>query len=264
MHRSKGETQMNFLDFHCHLDDPAYDHNRTELLNECFASGFSKLVTVADPVEKDSLVITSEAIQDFENIFCTIAVHPHHADRYSPELESRMMSLLENKKTIAIGETGLDYHYQFSSPENQLITFKRQISIARELKIPLIIHAREAEEEVLKELNKEGFEFPVVFHCYTGNKKNAKEILKRGYCISISGIITFKKSNELREIVRSIPLNQIFSETDSPYLSPDPYRGKTNSPLRVKLVAEKIAEIKEIPVYDLNQEINRNFNRLFL
>ena len=126
----------------------------------------------------------------------------------------------------------------------------------------MIIHSRNAEKEVLNTLEKESFDFPVVFHCYTGDMENALEILKRGYHISISGIITFKNADYLREIVQKIPMDRIFTETDSPFLSPEPFRGKTNNPLRVILVAEKIAEIKGTTVFELNKSINENFERL--
>ena len=254
---------MNFIDFHCHLDDTVYDGTRSELISDCFESGFSRLVTVSDPFEKGSIEKTLEALKVHENVFCTIAVHPHHADHYTIDLEKKIISFLENKKTIALGETGLDFYYNHSTPDNQLQVFKRQISIARELNLPLVIHAREAETKVLKTLEQEKFQGPVVFHCYSGNQETAREIIKRGYYISVSGIITFKKSTELQDIVRKMPSNRIFSETDSPYLSPDPFRGQVNTPLRVKLVAEKIAEIKGISVSKLNQTINNNFDHLF-
>ena len=254
---------MNFMDFHCHLDDPAYDNTRSRIIHECFDSGFSAIVTVTDPCEIGSLEKTRDILKLHENIFCIIAIHPHHADQYHPDIERAIISYVENQRAIAIGETGLDYHYNHSTPENQLNVFKRQIAIAAELNLPLVIHAREAENRVLKILESEKFSLPVIFHCYSGSRDQAREILNRGYYISISGIVTFKKATELQDIVREIPLDRIFTETDSPYLSPDPFRGKVNNPLRVKLVAEKIAEIKGISVSKLNQAINNNFDHLF-
>jgi TatD DNase family protein len=255
---------MNFMDFHCHLDDNVFDETRVKIINECFNSGFSKIVTVTDPYESGSMEKTKDIIELNENIFCIAAVHPHNADHYHMDLEQKMICFTENKKVIAIGETGLDYHYNHSCPENQLNVFKRQIAIAAELNLPLVIHAREAENRVLKILESEKFPLPVIFHCYSGSRDQAREILNRGYYMSVSGIVTFKKAIELQDIVREIPLDRIFTETDSPYLSPDPFRGKVNNPLRVKLVAEKIAEIKNIPVVELNRAVNENFQKLFL
>jgi len=254
---------MNFIDFHCHLDDAGYDQNRQELITECFASGLSKLVTIADPIESRSVDKTLEMLDYEENIYTMIAAHPHNADKYGKEQEETIFSFIKKGKPIAIGETGLDFHYNFSTPDNQLKVFKRQIALAKELDLPLVIHSREAETKVLEILEQEKCQAPVVFHCYSGSREDAEEILKRDYYISISGIVTFKKATLLQDIVKIIPLDKIFTETDSPYLSPEPFRGKTNFPYRVKLVAEKIAEIKEISVSKLNQAIGNNFDNLF-
>jgi TatD DNase family protein len=161
-----------------------------------------------------------------------------------------------------VGEVGLDFHYDFAGHDNQKKVFARQIAIARETHLPLVIHSRNAETEVLEILAEEKFIQPVVFHCFTGNKPAAEEILKRGYSISISGIITFKKADALREIAKIIPLQQLFSETDSPYLSPEPRRGETNTPLNVIPVVEKIAEIKHMDVAQINAAVRQNLMRL--
>lgn len=255
---------MNFVDFHCHLDMEDFAGKREDMVSECFASGFSKLVTAADPYEKGSLQITAEILDYHKNVFCTAGAHPHNADHYSPAVEKDLLKFINDKsdRVLAVGEAGLDFHYNLSTPENQRRVFNRQIAIAKDLQLPLIIHSREAEKDVLEILEQARFKQPVVFHCYTGDIEHAREILKRGYHISVSGIVTFKKSEYLREIVEIIPLNRIFSETDSPYLSPEPYRGRLNTPLRVKFVAEKIAAVKGIELKKLNKAINNNFNRL--
>jgi TatD DNase family protein len=253
---------MNFIDFHCHLDYKEFDNNRKMIVEECFNSGFAKIVTVADPYEKGSYERTIEVLQGNENVYCMAAAHPHKADYYTPEIEKGILKFITDNHAIGYGEAGLDFYYNLSTPGNQQTVFKRQIAIANELQLPLIIHSREAEPEVLKFLEEAKFDLPVVFHCYTGSKEDAEEILKRGYYISISGIVTFKNAEFLHDIVRMIPLNRIFIETDSPYLSPVPFRGQTNTPLRVTLVAEKVAEIKEISVEQLNRSINDNFNKI--
>lgn len=255
---------MNYIDFHCHLDMEDFDGKREDIVAECFSSGFSKLVTVADPYEENSLKVTGEILAYNKNVYCTAGAHPHNADHYTPQVEKALLNFIKDKgkRAVAVGEVGLDFHYNLSAPENQRKVFERQIAIAKDLGLPLVIHSREAEKESLDILEKANLKRPVVFHCYTGSIEDAREIIKRGYYISISGIVTFKKSEFLREIVEMIPLNRIFSETDSPYLSPEPFRGRLNTPLRVKLAAEKIAEVKGIDIEELNKAVNRNFNRL--
>ncbi|MGD2091969.1 MAG: TatD family hydrolase [Candidatus Aminicenantes bacterium] len=253
---------MNVIDFHCHLDDKAFDNNRKAIVEECFNSGFAKIVTVADPYEKGSYERTIEVLHSNKNVHCMTAAHPHKADHYTPEIEKGMLKFITDHNAIGYGEAGLDFYYNLSTPKNQQTVFKRQIAIANELQLPLIIHSREAEPEVLKFLEEAKFDLPVVFHCYTGSKEDAEEILKRGYYISISGIVTFKNTEYLCDIVKMIPLQRIFIETDSPYLSPVPFRGQTNTPWRVTLVAEKVAEIKEISVEQLNRCIIDNFNKI--
>ena len=250
------------LDFHCHLDDTCFDKNRWQLIDQCFSSGFAELVTVADPFHPQSIEKTGEMLAYHHDIHAVIGAHPHQADSYTPEIERRMEDFHKKFAVLAVGEAGLDYHYNYSLPDKQIEIFKRQVSIAREWSLPLVIHSRSAEETVLKILDLEKFPLPVVFHCYTGNRIAADEILQRGYFLSFSGIITFKKANELRQIVAQTPLNQLFSETDSPYLAPEPDRGRTNTPLAAMQVAKKIADIKKIDVMDVNTETNKNFQRL--
>ncbi len=254
---------MNYIDFHCHLDYREFDANRKQIVDECFAAGFKRMVTVADPYEDGSIERTLEAMDYHEHVACMIAAHPHNADSYAPAIEARILTLMQHPRAIGIGEAGLDFHYNLSSPENQERVFRRQIAIAREMKLPLTIHSREAEPLVLKIIEEEKFDGHVIFHCYTGNIADAGEILKRGYRISISGIVTFKKSDFLREIATMIPIESIFTETDSPYLSPVPFRGKTNTPLRVRIVADTVAQLKGIQVSELNDAMNRSFEAIF-
>lgn len=177
--------------------------------------------------------------------------------------KKKILSFIETFHAVGFGEAGLDYHYNLSTPENQVRVFKRQIALAAELKLPLIIHSRNAEQDVLAALAEARFEPPVVFHCYTGNIEDAGEIFKRGYYISFSGIITFKKSQFLRDIAAMAPLDRIFTETDSPYLAPEPYRGKTNTPLWVTHVIAKVAEVRSISPAEVNQAVNENYQRIF-
>ena len=254
-------SKTGYCDFHCHLDDECFEKNRWQIIDQCFSHGMVSIISVADPFKKMSLFRTEEILAYNPNIYAICGAHPHQADQYSAEIEKNILNFREKVKLRAIGEVGLDFHYDFATRENQKNTFKRQIAIARELDLPLVIHSRNAEAEVLKMLEAEKFASPVVFHCFTGNKSAAEEILKRGYYISISGIITFKKAAELREIVKNIPLKQLFSETDSPYLSPEPRRGEINTPLSVIQVVEKIAAIKNMDTAQINAAISQNLLR---
>ncbi len=251
---------MNYTDFHCHLDSQDYDKNRQDLINEIFSAGVTSIVSVADPYEDGSHKITREMADMNENLFVMTAAHPHNAKDYSLKVEENIFELSSHSKSIGIGEAGLDFHYNLSPPDVQRRVFRRQIAIAKELGKPLILHSREAESEIIGILEDTHFDLPVVFHCYTGNLTDAEEIIARGYYISISGIVTFKKAEFLREIVSMIPLDRIFTETDSPYLSPEPFRGKTNYPSRVKIVADRIAEIKGITSAELNIAVSSNLN----
>ena len=219
-------------------------------------------VTVVDPSNAQSIEATEQMLAYHGDIHAVIGAHPHQADGYSKEIEKRIFAFYRGKKILAVGEVGLDYHYNLSSRDNQIAVFKRQVAIARDWSLPLVIHSRKAEEIVLEILELEKFPNPVVFHCFTGDKRAAGEILARGYYLSFSGIITFKKAQSLREIVGMTPLRQLFSETDSPYLAPEPDRGKTNTPLAARLVVAKIAEIKQTDAATVNAEINHNFQRL--
>ncbi len=255
---------MTYIDFHCHLDDDKFKDQWRGIIDDSFNAGFSYIVSVADPYEESSVTTTIKISSYRENIFSMIAAHPHKADFYSKEVEKRVIHFLKQEKNIALGEAGLDFFYNFSSPENQKKVFSRQIDIAREYQFPLVIHSRESEWEVLSLLEEKKFSYPVIFHCFTGDENSAKEILQRGYYISFSGIVTFKKSQYLKDIAKSVPLDRIFTETDSPYLAPEPFRGKKNSPLLVKYVADYIAGLKGVSVEELNKNIKSNFKKLFL
>jgi TatD DNase family protein len=255
-------SHAGYIDFHCHLDDPCFDNDRWRIIDECLASGFSRLVTVADAYDETSLQRTAELLDYHDAMAATVGAHPHGADGYSPEVEKRLLAFLERRPVLAVGEVGLDFHYRLAAPANQEAVFRRQVAIARERSLPLVIHSRKAEGLVLKILAEEKFTLPVAFHCYTGDLASAAEIVTRGYLLSFSGIITFKKADELRAVVAAVPLESMLSETDSPYLAPEPGRGKTNTPLAVMRVAQTIAGIKKLEVPTLLEQIATNFRRL--
>jgi len=253
----------NFVEFHCHLDDAVYGNDRAQVIEACFTAGLKRLVTVADPYEEDSLQVTRDLLDAGSDVFATVGAHPHRADDYSAEIEARILAFSEHPRVIAIGEAGLDFFHNLSQPDHQRRVFLRQVALARETGHPLVVHSRSAEAEALALLTRERFPFPVAFHCYTGPAATARDIIAAGHFISFSGILTFKNSMELRAIAAETPLDRLFTETDSPYLSPEPFRGRPNHPSRVVLVARALAGIRDIPVEELNRHIDMNFRRFF-
>lgn len=249
------------IDFHCHLDDPCFDNDRWRIIDHCLAAGFSRLVTVADAYEERSLALTAEILGYRDVLAAVVGAHPHQADGYSPLIERRLLAFLDRCPVLAIGEVGLDFHYDFATRENQERVLRRQVALARERSLPLVIHSRQAEGLVLKILDQEKFSLPVVFHCYTGDIETAGEIVRRGYFLSFSGIITFRKADALRAVVAATPLANLFSETDSPYLAPEPERGTTNTPLAVVRVVERIAAIKNTGVQEILDQVSMNYRR---
>jgi len=249
------------IDFHCHLDDPCFDNDRWRIIDRCLEAGFSRLVTVADAYEERSLELTAE-ILDYHNAIAAVAgAHPHQADAYSPLIERRLLTFLDRCPVLAVGEVGLDFHYDFATRENQETVFRRQVALAKERSLPLVIHSRQAEGLILSILDQEKYPMPVAFHCYTGDIETAGEIVRRGYFLSFSGIITFRKADALREVVAATPLAHLFSETDSPYLAPEPERGKTNTPFAVARVVERIAAIKNTGIQEILDPVAENYRR---
>ncbi len=250
------------IDFHCHLDDAAYDAERWLLIDRCLAAGFSLLVTVADAHSERSLALTAEMLAYHESIAAVAGAHPHQAGAYTPEVERRLGRFLDSQRVLGLGEVGLDFHYDFSRQQDQERVFRRQAAIAAERRLPLVIHSRQAEERVLRILDEERFEPPVVFHCYTGDAATAAAIVARGGTLSFSGIVTFRKAEALRQVVAATPLDRLLSETDSPYLAPEPERGKVNTPLAVLRVLERIAAIKQVEAGQLQEQVAQNVLRL--
>ncbi len=251
------------IDFHCHIDDPAFDNDRYRIVDACRAAGYERLVVVADPYSEGSVENTLHLLEGRDIVVAMCAAHPHNAKEYDAEVEARIERLAAHDRCVGLGEAGLDYHYDLSPREVQRRVFCRQIELAASHDLPLIIHSRTAEEDVLGLLDEKGFQGTVVFHCYTGSKANARRILDRGGYLSFSGIITFPKAEELREVLVDTPVDRMFIETDAPYLAPVPMRGQRNSPEFLPYTLKKAAEIKGLPENVLINHIRRNFRTVF-
>lgn len=249
------------IDSHCHLNFPDFEHDLAETIRRATTLGVEIMLTINT---KLSEALDLQKIADtYENIFCTVGVHPHDAvDYVNPDLKNQIIKLAAHKKVVGIGETGLDYYYHKSPKEDQIDSFEQHLDASIQLGLPVIIHTRDADEDTLHCLKN----FPKatgVFHCFSGSEQLARQALELGYYISFSGILTFKNAEDLRKIAQFVPLDRVLVETDSPYLAPLPHRGKRNEPSFTVHTAERLAELRGMPFSEIAAVTTNNFFRLF-
>ena len=250
------------IDSHCHIDDARFDADREVMMTRARAAGVEQFVTIGCDLETSRAAVT--LAQQYPYIVATVGVHPHEVKLIQEGWYDELRSLARNDRVVAYGEIGLDYHYDHSPRDVQRIRFREQIQLARELKLPIVIHTREAQEDTITILKEEkASELGGVFHCFSGDAWLAKDALDLGFYLSFSGVVTFQNAVMLREIVKTVPLDRILVETDSPYLTPVPHRGKRNEPAYVRQVAEKIAEIHGISMEEVEDATTENAKRLF-
>ena len=250
----------SFIDTHCHLD--ILESTPEETIIEAKQAGVQRMVTIA--VDEPSLDFVSSTVQEFPAVYGSVGFHPHDASKLTKSLLQKIRQLAEEQhKLIAIGETGLDYHYMNSPAEIQQQAFRKQLQLAVELNLPVILHSREAETDTLNILQ----EFPVpshgVAHSFTSSIEMARTLVDMGWYLGINGIVTFKNAEDLRKVVRWLPLDRLLLETDSPFLAPIPFRGKPNKPAHIPAIATFIAELREISLEELAQQTTANAQRLF-
>ena len=251
------------IDSHCHLDHEPLLSDLANVIKRSKEVGIEKLLTISTSFESFSRV--KDLINKDEMIYGTIGIHPHESSTNIITSKQIIESLNENSKIIGIGETGLDFYYDNSEKDKQIASFRVHIEASIKTNIPLIVHSRDAEDltyDILSKYSKKN-KLKILMHCFTGTKKFADKLLGLDAFFSASGIITFKKSNDLKETFKSIPLNKILIETDSPYLSPEPLRGKSNEPSNVVLTAKYLSKLKEIKFDDLCEGTTNNFFKLF-
>jgi TatD DNase family protein len=246
---------VRLVDSHCHIDGDAFDADRAEVIERARAAGVEQMVVIGG----DTAVQLAE---QHEFIFATVGIHPHEASQASDDVFAKMERLLEHPKVIAVGEIGLDYHYDFSPRETQRAVFIRHLRMARGRK-PVVIHTREAWADTLAIL-EEHWDGPGIFHCFTGGPGEAQEALERGFHLSFGGIVTFPKAQENREAARLTPEDRLLVETDSPYLAPAPHRGKRNEPAFVAETVKRLAEVRETTAEHVAAVTSANFARLCL
>ena len=256
-----------FVDSHAHIDGPEFDADREEIIQRAHAAGVSAILNVGtgDP-HSGAFERAIELGKSHQTVYTAIGTHPHDARFYNDEAEEKTRSLIQSgERVVAWGEIGLDFHYDNSPRDVQIAVFKRQLRAARDLNLPVIIHTREAEAETIDILKTDydGADRRGVFHCFSGSEDLAKRALEIGFMISFSGIVTFKKADELRNIARQVPLDHLLIETDCPYLTPMPHRGKRNEPAYVVEVARCLAALHGREIEELGHITTENFMRFF-
>ncbi len=254
---------MKLVDHHCHLDFPQLAEDRAGILARAREAGVGVMVTISTRIRKlPELLAIAEA---HPNIYCSVGTHPHNAHEELDIPVEEIVRLSDHPKVVAIGEAGLDYYYKHSTPEAQAEGFRRHIAAARLTGLPLEIHTRDADEDTARILEDEHAKgpFTAILHCYTGGPDLARRALALGHYVSFTGVVTFKKSDALREIAKSVPLERLLVETDAPYLAPEPYRGRTNEPAYVVHTAAALAKVKDVSPDALAAATTENFFRLF-
>ncbi len=251
------------VDSHCHLDYPDFADELEAVVARANAAGIGRMVTISTHVSRFA---TYAGLADrFESVFCTVGTHPHNAAEEPDVPLSEIVALSAHPRCVGIGEAGLDYFYDKSPRDVQRSVFRRHIAAARETGLPLVIHARDADEDmgsILAEEMRTG-QFRAVLHCFSSGEGLAKLGVGLGLYVSFSGILTFKRSDALRRIAAEVPMDRLLVETDAPYLAPDPYRGKRNEPAHTALTARVLADVKGVGAETIAETTTANFYRLF-
>jgi TatD DNase family protein len=251
------------VETHCHLDYIEQEHELSAVLSQASAVGIEQLVTIA--VSPDNLDRVFDIARQHQGVSCTQGVHPHEADHYSEQVDNKLRQRAGEEQVVAIGEIGLDYFYDHSDRARQRQVFAQQCQIAIDKQLPVVIHTREADadtRDILKEyapaMSRKG-----VVHCFTSGIELGEFCLEQGFHLGFTGIVTFNKAENVRDMVARTPLQQMLLETDSPYLTPVPYRGKPNAPYYLPFVAERVAEVQQKPVNEVIAQTTDNARNLF-
>ena len=251
------------VDSHCHLDFPDFADDLDSIVTRAASAGVGRLVTISTRVKRlDALLAIAER---FPNVYCSVGTHPHHADEEDGISAQELIALTRHPKVVALGEAGLDYFYQHGSRQAQERGFREHIAAARATGLPLVIHTREADDDcgrILEDEISKG-SFRAVLHCYTGGRELAIKAISLGLSISFTGILTFKKSQALRDLAAELPADRIMVETDAPYLAPGKFRGKRNEPSYVVEVAKVLAQTRGVSLDEISRQTTANFFRFF-
>ena len=257
---------IRIIDSHAHLSTEDFDKDRDQVIKRAFDSGVEKILCPTEVSDSKILSTTYSLIEKYSHITAAGGVHPHNAIRYNQNLENKIRDMAEENKIVAVGEIGLDFYYNYSPPAEQKNAFQQQLALARELKLPVIIHSRQAASDVFALIKGQDFTNGGIMHCFTENFDFAKKMMDRGFYISFSGILTYPKAHDLRETAKQIPGDRLLVETDSPFLTPVPFRKKfkRNEPAFVTETTKFLAGLKKVPLESFAEKMCQNFSSLFM
>ena len=250
-----------FIDVHAHLDNVRFEEDLDTVVKNAKEKCVEKIITAG--YDLNSSYVDVEIANRFENVFACVGVHPENVEGLEKNYLEKLETLLKNKKVVAIGEIGLDYHWRKDNQELQKKIFIEQIDLANKLDLPIVVHCRDAVGDTLQILKEHTPKRESLMHCYGGSLESAKEFIKLGFSFSFGGVVTFKNAKNVQEVVKNIPLEKIMLETDCPYMSPEPFRGKVNEPKNIPIIAEKIADIKNIKIDEVEKNTTKNAEKLF-
>ena len=252
---------MYYFDTHAHYDDPSFDADREELISSMHEFGIGKIINVG--ADMQSSLNSLNLAKKYDFFYAAVGVHPYDTKEMCTEDIKLLQKYCECYKVVAIGETGLDYHYEDADREGQCYWFEKQLELAKKTGKPVIIHSRDAAAKTYEIIAKSGINCGVI-HAFSGSAELAKEYVKLGFHIGVGGVLTFKNAKKLVRVVENLPLNRILLETDAPYLTPEPYRGKRNNSQNLQIVADKISKIKQIEIDEVIKTTCENAEMLFL
>jgi TatD DNase family protein len=254
---------VKLVDSHCHLDDEKFAADRDATIARAREAGVERMMAIGTGDGPPDLEAAVRLARAHEFIYATVGVHPHDAAKATPETFDRLAELAREPKVLAIGEIGLDYHYDFSPRDVQRGVFARQLQLAAHARKPIVIHTREAWDETLALIREHGLPFGGIMHCFTGGAKEAGQALELGFHLSFGGILTFPRADDIRQAAARTPEDRLLIETDSPYLAPVPHRGKRNEPAFLAETARRLAELRGVAPEDIARATASNFDRLF-
>lgn len=247
------------FDVHAHLDDEAFDEDRDDVIKKINQQNIGVINAGATlKTSKISVALSKE----HENFYACVGIHPHEAGEVPDNYIEILEKLARSSKVVAIGEIGLDYYYELSDKDVQKKVFVEQLELAKKLNLPVVVHNREAHQDTLEILKKSGIKKGLM-HCYSGSLEMAEEFMKLGFYFSFGGIITFKNAKRPKEVASKLPLDKILIETDCPYLTPEPYRGKRNDPTNIPIIAKQVAKLQGVSVKELEEKMSQNLKNLF-
>lgn len=254
---------MSLVDSHCHLDHRQFASEIDEVLERAAKAGVDRMLTIGTGEGPEDLDCALKIASRYPHVFATAGVHPHDAAKADANSWAWLRDLALQEKVLAIGEIGLDYHYEFAPRETQAQAFREQLAVAREAGKPLVIHTREAWEDTMRILRQEWAPGTGILHCFTGTAEQACEAVELGFYLGFGGVLTFPKSESVREAARAVPAEKLLLETDAPYLAPLPYRGKRNEPAYTAVTAAKLAEVRGCSTEEIARQTTHNFETLF-